>query len=141
MQKLMHDVCLRIGNDRGTALVIAVVFSILLAIAGIGFLIVTTNSMNNDTASYDNDKAYYAAESGALLAGKWVMDNTSAIWPDSIPSTIAKSSFKRFYVRVTLWKDPTDANRAEVRSAVFTDSTSLDAAHFKKRVVLTLRKG
>jgi hypothetical protein len=59
-------------NNRGSILVGVVALSILMAVAGIGFLQVTTTSVNNETAALESSKAFAAAESGIWIGSRWL---------------------------------------------------------------------
>jgi hypothetical protein len=61
-----------IKNNRGSILVGVVALAVFMAIAGIGFLQVTTTSVNNETAALENDKAFNAAESGIWVGARWL---------------------------------------------------------------------
>jgi flagellar basal body rod protein FlgG len=139
MQKLMRALCGRIGNNRGSTLLIAVVLAVIMAIAGTGFLLVTTNSINNDSDAYTRDKAFYAAESGALIAAKYIMSRTYNNWPAANPSTfLSNQNINGLYVTVTLCKN-TGLKQDTVKSAAFTSSTTQDASTFKRRVVIVIQ--
>lgn len=66
-------------NNHGAALVNAFALAILMAIAGIGFISIATISINNDTASLKNDRAFHAAESGIWLGAQWLRGYTNFI--------------------------------------------------------------
>jgi Tfp pilus assembly protein PilX len=101
MQKLTSNICIGVGNNRGSALVTAVAMALIMAIAGIGFLMVTTHSLNNDSDAYTRDKAFYAAESGALLAAKSIMVKTYNNWA-SLGTTFFTGSINGLNVTVTI---------------------------------------
>jgi hypothetical protein len=61
-------------NSRGSILVGAVALAMLTAIAGMGFLMVSTNGINSETAALENEKAFAAAESGVWLGARWLRD-------------------------------------------------------------------
>lgn len=136
MQKLtMHTL---IKNDRGSALITAVVFVLLMAIAGLGFVWLTVNSLNKDTDAYINDKAFHAAESGALIVSKYLMSRTPACWTAALPAELASDTINNLYVRVSLVTPVNgDATKVEVRATAYASGT--DSTTFKKRVVITLQ--
>jgi hypothetical protein len=139
MQKLNSNSRRWTGNDRGSALITAVVLALIMVIAGMGYLWVTTNSLNKDSDAYTNDKALQAAESGAMLVSKYLMARTSASWTAALPAALADITINSLFVHVTLVTPVAgDATRVEVRAAAYTSSTTQNATTFKKRVVITL---
>lgn len=145
MQKLLNDTSrFGIGNDRGSTLVLAVVLAILMAIGGIGFVLVTTNSLNNDSDTYTRDKAFHAAESGALLAKKWLMltmpKNWSSNWTAAQTSSFQDISLNGLDVQVdaTFTFSAVDTI-AQIKSAAY-KSTTHNQANFIKRIVMTVKK-
>lgn len=62
----------RLLNSRGSVLVGVIAISILMAIADIAFLQVTTSSLKNETSSLENEKAFWAAESGIWIGVRWL---------------------------------------------------------------------
>jgi hypothetical protein len=64
-------------NNRGSILVGAVAVAILTAIAGMGFLMVSVNSINNETAAFEKEKAFQAAESGVWIGARWLREPTN----------------------------------------------------------------
>lgn len=137
MQKLMHSIRTGIGNNRGSTLVIAVVLALIMAIAGVGFLLVTTNAINNDSDAYTRDKAFYAAESGALIAAKYLMSRTYNSWP-ATGTFLSNQPINGLYVTVTLGKNIT-SKQDTVKSEAFTSSTTQNATTFKKRVIMIIQ--
>jgi hypothetical protein len=65
-------------GNQGSILVGAVALSILMAIAGMGFLLVTANGINSETSAYENERAFQAAESGVWIAARWLRNNLNA---------------------------------------------------------------
>jgi hypothetical protein len=63
-----------IQNNRGSILVGAVALAMLMAIAGAGFLLATSNGINSETAAFENEKAFQAAESGVWIGTRWLRD-------------------------------------------------------------------
>jgi hypothetical protein len=140
MQKLTRRAGYWIGNNRGSALIIAVALTLLMAIAGIGFLLVTTNSINNDSDAYTRDKAFYAAESGALLAAKYLMSRSYNSWPAANPHTfLLDRKINELYVTVTIHQsNPLTLRQATVKSEAYT-STVHNATTFRKRVNIVIQ--
>jgi hypothetical protein len=66
-------------NERGSILVASIAFSIVLAIAGTGMLLLSGNSVRHEAAAFENDRAFLAAESGLLLGKRWLADTTNWI--------------------------------------------------------------
>jgi Tfp pilus assembly protein PilX len=122
MQKLKQYACFLAGGDRGSALITSVVFALLLAVAGIGFLIVTTSSINNDSDAYTSDRAFYAAESGALIAAKYLMSRSFNSWPANPHTFYQDKRINGLYVTVT-----------------FITSTAHTAETFRKRVTIVIQ--
>jgi Tfp pilus assembly protein PilX len=138
MQKLKQYACFLAGGDRGSALITSVVFALLLAVAGIGFLIVTTSSINNDSDAYTSDRAFYAAESGALIAAKYLISRSYNSWPSANPHTfLSNKPINGLYVTVTLRKNTT-ARQDTIKSEAFT-STAHSAETFRKRVIIVIQ--
>lgn len=123
-------------NEEGSALVISVVFSLILALAGVGFLIVTTNSINKDTEAYNNLRAMHAAESGALMASKYLMPMHAATWPSTLPTEFSSIAINGCTVAVTIAKDPLDGTRLNVCSIARNSQGVI-----QKRVTITLKSG
>jgi Tfp pilus assembly protein PilX len=73
MQKLTrYKKIVRISSDqRGSALIIATVMSLILSLAGVGYLMVVRSVSINETAAMEQDKAFLAAESGLLYATRY----------------------------------------------------------------------
>jgi|WetSurMetagenome_2_1015567.scaffolds.fasta_scaffold35486_2 hypothetical protein len=140
MQKLTRRAGHWIGNNRGSALIIAVALTLIMAIAGIGFLLVTTNSINNDSDAYTRDKAFYAAESGALLAAKYLMSRSFNSWPAPDPHTFyLDKKINDLYVTVTIHKsNPLNLRQDTIKSEAFTSSVH-NATTFKKRVKIVIQ--
>jgi hypothetical protein len=132
MQKLTHTTRIGIGNNRGSALVIAVALALLMAIAGIGFLLVTTNSINNDSAAYTRDKAHYAAESGALLAAKSIMSRAYNNWASG--TFLSNQPINGLNVTVIITRDLPIARQATVDSKAYASDGTLI-----KRVVMVIQ--
>lgn len=145
MQKLLkHAASHWIGNSRGSTLVLAVVLAILMAIGGIGFVLVTTNSLNNDSDAYTRDKAFHAAESGALLAKKWLLltapNNWSANWTAAQPTSFQNIALNGLDVQVDATFTFTAVDTmAEIKSAAYKSPTH-NQANFIKRIVITVKK-
>ena len=135
MQKLTHNTRLWIGNNSGSTLVLAVVFAILMAIGGIGFLLVTTNSINNDSDANTNDKAFQAAESGALLATQWIMARYVINWSQFSSTTLISNTINGLYDTVYVTET---GKQALVCSEVYTKNPKT-AATFKTRVKITIQ--
>jgi Tfp pilus assembly protein PilX len=138
MQKLTLNNCYRTGSDSGSALVTSVVLALLMAIAGIGFLLVTTGSLGNDSDAYARDRAFYAAESGALIAAKYLMSRSYSNWPAANPFTFySNKPINGLYVTVTFGRNFT-ARQDTVKSEAFTETVK-NATTFRKRVVLVVQ--
>ena len=72
---LLNSLGNSLGDSRGSVLVSAVAVSILMAIAGIGFMQVNTSSLNNETAALEREQAFRAAESGVWTGARWLRAN------------------------------------------------------------------
>jgi Tfp pilus assembly protein PilX len=138
MQKLTRYANFPAGNDRGSALVTSVVLALIMAFAGVGFLIVTTSSINNDSDAYTSERAFYAAESGALIAAKYLMQTSYSNWPAGNPHTFfSNKPINGLYVTVTFTKDAT-LRQNTIKSEAFTE-TAKNATTFRKRVILVVQ--
>lgn len=60
------------NHSDGFVLVGAVVLAVLIAIAGLSYLQITTNSLNNDTQALNDFKALLATESGVDMGLRWL---------------------------------------------------------------------
>ena len=110
-----------------------------MAIAGIGFLFVTTSSTNNDSDAYARDKAFFAAESGALIGAKWLMSRGYASWPMTTSHAFLSNEFiNGYYVNVT-FRINTASRIDTVKSEVFTSSAVQNATTFKKRAIIIIQ--
>jgi Tfp pilus assembly protein PilX len=138
MQKLTRCANFPAGNDRGSALITAVVLALIMAFAGVGFLIVTTSSINNDSDAYTSERAFYAAESGALIAAKYLMVRSYNSWPSANPCTFYQDKkINGLYVTVTFIKDAT-LRQNTIKSEAYT-STAHSADTFRKRVTIVIQ--
>jgi hypothetical protein len=68
--------CLR--RESGSVLVGVVTVAILMGIASVGYLTMTGTTVNNEAEGLDNERAFFAAESGLLVGTRWLRD--SANW-------------------------------------------------------------
>lgn len=138
MQELTARAAHPLHVARGSALIIAVALALIMAIAGVGFLLVTTNSMNNDSDAYARDKAFYAAESGANIAAKYLLTRAFTSWPSASQYTFwADRQINGFYVTVRLHKNA--ALRQDTVIAEAYTSTTKSASTFKKRVRIVIQ--
>jgi Tfp pilus assembly protein PilX len=140
MQKLIHYARAGAWNDRGSALIASIAMSIIMAIGGLGYLLILTNTLNNDTEAYNNDKAFHAAESGALIAYKWLENVTSDDWTSAAWSAVATSfqniSINNMQVDVAVTFTAGPPKQAVIKAAAYNDATH-NASTFKKRIVIT----
>lgn len=79
MQKLgiMNTIMNILKTERGSVLVASVVLSIIAGIAATGYLVVTNNTVTQEVIALDDARAFYAAESGLLIATRWLADTTN----------------------------------------------------------------
>jgi Tfp pilus assembly protein PilV len=70
----------KMSNNRGSALVGVVVASILIGIAVTGVMSVTGSTINHEAAALENEKAFYAAESGLLIGTRWRTMQNPTLW-------------------------------------------------------------
>jgi hypothetical protein len=139
MPELIRSLKRNAADERGSVLVTAVVLSIIMAIAGIGFIWLSTNILNNDSAALQNDKAFHAAESGALIGCKWLLINDPTLWLATWTSQ--SSSFQNLKIN-GLEVDVSisfNSDTATVSSAVFSGSTH-NATTFLKRIKMTVKE-
>jgi Tfp pilus assembly protein PilX len=138
MQKLTRDASFWVKSDRGSALMTSVVLALLMAFAGIGFITVTMGSLNNDSDAYARDRAFYAAESGALVAAKYLLSRSYSNWPSGNPHTFfSKKEINGLYVTVTLHRNAA-AKQDTVKAEAFA-GTVKNATTFRKRVALVIQ--
>jgi hypothetical protein len=83
MQKLAILSKLR-GSGQGSVLVGVVAFSILMALAGAGYLAVTGSTVNHEIEALENEAAFLAAESGLLIGTNWLRDSVN--WENTCES-------------------------------------------------------
>ncbi|MBN2189412.1 MAG: hypothetical protein JW699_08150 [Chitinispirillaceae bacterium] len=131
---LLKDQC-------GSVLVGTVALSIIMAIAGIGFLQVATISVNNDTEALENDLAFHAAESGIWVGARWLRGYTdflalTANSPDIGPFGATPISINGRDVYVTI---PVDVGAdgvpvAQIVANVYKGGSTPGEATFKKRI-------
>jgi Tfp pilus assembly protein PilX len=67
--------------QNGSALVTSLVFSIILSILGVGYLHVCRSTSNSEYSALENEKAFWAAESGLLLASRYARTFNSTTFP------------------------------------------------------------
>jgi hypothetical protein len=72
MQKLKRTPPVLLTKESGSVLVGVVVLSIIMAIAGVGFIQATTSSLISETAALEYDRAFQAAESGIWAGARWL---------------------------------------------------------------------
>lgn len=89
-------------DSRGSTLVAAVAFSIILAIGAIGLIQSTVISQNSETAALRNDKAFQAAESGVWLAARWLRGNATLAEPTSFDPFGGTLSLNGYTIKVTV---------------------------------------
>jgi hypothetical protein len=87
-------------NKNGSVLVGAVAISLIIAIAGIGFLQVNSSSLNNEAAFLENEQALQAAEAGVFLASTWLSQAT--IFPGSTTNPLGSNTMKIRGIDVSL---------------------------------------
>lgn len=130
-------------DTAGSALVGAIALSVLMAIAGIGFLQVATSGLNNDTVALQDLKALCAAESGVNLGLRWLRGYAG------FPTTASGSVLKPFgdspifdtvnnlYVYVTIPVQVISGIAvASIKAEVFNHPSVKDASTFKKRITI-----
>ncbi|MBN1129882.1 MAG: hypothetical protein JXA71_12895 [Chitinispirillaceae bacterium] len=84
-------------SEKGSALVGAVAFSIILFIASLGYLQVVASSRNNETTAYWDDRAFTAAESGLNLGVRWLSQQE--------PSGVQQTPFSMFNSPLQVYAD------------------------------------
>ncbi|MBN2036988.1 MAG: hypothetical protein JW768_09630 [Chitinispirillaceae bacterium] len=138
MQKLKKNI---IGNRSGSILVGAVALSVIIAVAGIGFLQVSSSSLNSETHALQLEQAFHAAESGTMLAATWL--SGQAMFPGINNSTNpfgnSQVTIGGMDLRVRVAPNATLANTASINSEVFRDpagSGAQTASTFLKRITV-----
>jgi hypothetical protein len=129
-------------NSRGSILISAVALSILMAIAGIGFLQVATISVNNDTDALENELAFHAAESGIWVGARWLRSHTAflALIADDADigpfgSTPIAINGMDVYVKIPVQVGTDRIPVASIVAEVYKGGTP-GAATFKKRITV-----
>jgi len=86
----MKEGIMKLPNRNGIALVSALFLTVFLLLATVGFLQVALNASKNETASFDDAKAFSAAESGLHLGAAWInrAENADLFFPLSIGATM-----------------------------------------------------
>jgi Tfp pilus assembly protein PilX len=112
----------RCGNQRGSALLGALIVSVVLGLMTVGYLSVISTVMNNGSQALNDAKAFYAGESGLLLGKEWFFQNvsqTTSLMEGAVLSNVitdaALSSFNGYSVQVDIIKNSTGVT---VRSTV-----------------------
>lgn len=66
-----------VSGENGSALVVALAFSIVMAIVGSGLMLLSGDSVRHEGAAFENDKTFLAAESGLLIGNRWLKDTVN----------------------------------------------------------------
>ena len=96
---------MKIYKKKGSALIIAVMISVILVITSVGFLTVTNWTSDIANRGFNNTRLYWAAESGANQALRWIRrlkvihfaDKTEAIKAQKHFNSSKNLSIIRFY--------------------------------------------
>lgn len=122
-------------NEHGSILVASIAFSIVIAIAGTGMMLLSGNSVRHEAAAFENDREFLAAESGLLLGKRWLADtNNWNQYRNTGITLIYAGVINGIHDTVSL--QPPDANGdLELRS----EATGTDLG-FKKRLSWGIQK-
>ncbi|MBN1758181.1 MAG: hypothetical protein JW863_07685 [Chitinispirillaceae bacterium] len=64
-------------KERGSALVGILAFTVVMAIAGSGLMMLSGNAVTHEDTAYRNDLAFLAAESGLQIGTRWLADQAN----------------------------------------------------------------
>ncbi len=130
------------NQQKGSTLVGTLVFALLVGISGVSLLSVVASGVNNEVDVLDDDRAFLAAETGALMGARWlrgvnVIPASGTLYPFS-----SSLSVNGLMVDVALSSstDSTGAVWVEIISQAF-DGGSLDQNTFRKRVTWRTKPG
>jgi Tfp pilus assembly protein PilX len=134
-------------NNRGSALISAVALAILMALTGAGFMLLTTNGLNNESALLQNDKAFQAAESGVWMGARWLRQPNSSFPSTNFPTsgayyplggtTNSYVTLDNMFVFVTVTAQTVlTVPVASITAEVYSSSTK-SAATFLKRITVS----
>jgi Tfp pilus assembly protein PilX len=90
MQKSKTAVRLMVSR-RGSVLVGVVAFTAIVAIASLGYMSMSGTATNHEMTALEDARAFHAAESGLLIATRWLRDSTN--WVNSQASTLISDVF------------------------------------------------
>jgi len=128
------------AND-GSALIGAIMIAAVLSVVAAGFIRVSTIGANNEAASYIDEQAFQAGESGVIMGARWLRDIAS------FPSSGAASPFSSYLtinnmdVVVSIaYGTSGSSTEASISAAVFKDPSgnhAQNASTFIKRIRMT----
>lgn len=79
----------KLKSNKGSTLVAVVVFAIVAAIGGAGYMHVMSNTVSHEVDALNDEKAYQTAESGLMIGVRWLINphnwnnmGTTTILPD-----------------------------------------------------------
>lgn len=78
----------KLTSEQGSILVATVAFTVVMAIAGSGLMMMSGNAVNHEQQTYRNDRAFLAAESGLQLGTQWLADTVN--WNATIGSNVGR---------------------------------------------------
>jgi hypothetical protein len=78
----------KLTSEQGSILVATVSFTVVMAIAGSGLMMMSGNSVSHEQQAFLNDQAFLAAESGLQLGTQWLAD--TANWNATIGSNVPR---------------------------------------------------
>ena len=138
MQELTLYKRCRLLNSRGSVLVGAVAISILMAIAGIGFMQVNTSSLNSETAALENEQAFRAAESGVWTGARWLRANYTIANNTYYP--FGSSSYYLTINGMDVYTTVTISGPKDTLSVILTAEAYKDPSGSHQKTTATFRK-
>lgn len=130
MQKLRMD-------NRGSVLVGTLIVGILVTVSGLGLISVISSAVNNEVNALEDDQAFLAAETGAMMGARWLRGKTvfpsgGTVYPFSLPLVI---NGMKVNVSLTTQTDSGGSVYVTISSEAHDGNASvLDGTTFRKRI-------
>ena len=126
-------------SSSGSALVGVLVFSVVMAISGVGYLSVATSAVSHEAAAVDNSAAILAGESGLHMGADWLHRSGAMPSTDVTPFGLSHANAlqfaennKTFFVDVIV--KAASGNASEIWTEVYTSAGTHNATTFLKRL-------
>ena len=78
-------------NEKGFALVLSLVLLLVMSLMGGSLIVVTSGDHRNNNESDNYQQAFYVAESGLLAGERYIMNQYTGPWVDSIRNTAGRN--------------------------------------------------